>query len=356
MILDARGNLYGTTALGGTYGYGVVFKLSQDGTETVLHTFGVGRDGQIPYSDLLMDSDGTIYGTTQDGGTHSKGTVYRLTSDGAETVLYNFCSAGGLFCTDGAIPLGGLIADAQGNLYGTTFDGGDYEGGVVFKLSPSGTLTVLHSFASGTDGFQPSGTMVRDSAGNLYGTTEEGGSTGACPTLGSNGCGTIFKVASDGTVSVIYAFCRDDAGKCADGVDPGDLLVDKYGNLWGAAYLGGTHKQGVVFFVTPSGHETVVHNFDANGADGARPDGGLVMDKAGNLYGTTTSGGATLTDGTVYEIDPPGEESILHSFGLNSLDGTKPTGKLVMDSEGNLYGITGSGGPGGGGTVFKVTP
>ena len=359
VILDAHGNLYGTTMVGGTFDKGVLFKLNSNRTETLLHVFGAGSDGQLPTSDLMMDSAGNIYGTTQAGGAQSMGTVYRVTPGGTETVLYNFCSTGATSCTDGANPLGGVIADAQGNLYGTAYSGGAYGGGTVYKVSPSGGFTVLHSFAGGNDGYYPTHSLLMDSAGNMYGTTAAGGSTRGCSGLFGYGCGTLFTLTGGGTETVLYAFCNDGARKCADGADPeSDLSIDKQGNLWGTTVYGGAHRQGVVFFVTPGGHETVVHNFNFNGTDGALPAGSLIMDKAGNIYGTTTGGGTgtAVSGGTLYKIDRQGRETILHDFGLSSSDGSAPSGNLVMDSEGNLYGITGSGGPEYGGTVFKLTP
>lgn len=351
--MDSKGNLYGTTIAGGTDYEGTVFKLTPRGAETVLLSFLSGEDGYFPGGDLLLDHAGNLYGVTQAGGTHDGGTVFKLTATGRKTILYNFCSTGGSNCTDGSDPIGGVIADAHGNLYGTASAGGAYGGGTAFKLSPIGEFTVLHSFKGGKDGFGPTRRLTMDSAGNLYGTTFTGGSASSCFTY--NGCGTVFKLSPSGSETILYAFCTVGGQACEDGANPeSDLYLDQKGNLWGTAAEGGAHKQGVVFFVSLSGQETVVHSFDSSSADGAFPVGGLTPDRAGNLYGNTTAGGASGPNGTVYKLDPQGKLTILHSF--NSGDGKGPQGDLLMDKAGNLYGITSYGGPNNGGTVFKITP
>jgi uncharacterized repeat protein (TIGR03803 family) len=353
VVMDASGNLYGTTIVGGTAYDGIVFKLNPGGAETVLYTFRGGEDGYYPSGDLLFDGEGNLYGVTQLGGAHDGGTIYKLTPGGEKTVLYNFCSTGGPNCTDGLDPLGGLIADARGNLYGTANGGGAYGGGTAFKLRPNGKLTVLHNFKGGRDGFGPTRRLTMDSAGNLYGTTFVGGSASSCFTY--HGCGTLFKLSPSGSETILYAFCTVGGQACEDGANPeSDLFLDHKGNLWGTAGEGGAYKSGVVYYVGPNGQETVVHSFNPNGIDGALPAGGLVADNAGNLYGTTTAGGAHVQFGTVYKLDPPGNETILHSFDYT--DGTGPQGKLLVDSAGNLYGITSYGGPNSGGTVFKIAP
>ena len=312
LVRDAAGNLYGTTAGGGassgcSFGScGVVFKLAPAGSETVLHSFTGGPDGQDPYGGLTTDAAGNLYGTAVFGGSTTGtchpfggcGVVFELircdsAASGYEfKVLYSF--TGG---ADGARPVARLVRDAAGNLYGTTANGGatsacypPYGCGVVFKLSPSGTETVLHSFSEPGDGAFPGG-LVRDAAGNLYG-------TGA--TITSNpfvfGAGTVFKLSPNGTETVLYSFTGG-----VDGGDPNGVVPDSAGNLYGTTQEGGGSTAcnvpdgtcGVVFKLSPSGTKTVLHSF--TGADGGNSSAGLLRDAAGNLYGTTQYGGANTT-------------------------------------------------------------
>lgn len=240
-ITDAQGNLYGTTAGGGPYlsSAGTVFKLSQKGIETQLYSFLGPPDGWSPVAGLVMDAQGNLYGTTVAGGTYwyaggnNCGTVFKVTPDGTETVLYNF--TGG---ADGDSPRAGLLLDAQGNLYGTTQEGGAYGGGTVFKLTPSGEQTVLYSFCSQaycTDGAGPVAGLIADAQGNLYGTTSGGG--GNC--FSSSACqGTVFKLDPSGAETVLYRFCAQ--SNCADGSNPlAGLIMDAQGNLYGTTANGG---------------------------------------------------------------------------------------------------------------------
>ena len=181
LIQDASGNLYGTTYYGGTNRTGTVFKVTPDGVETVLHSFGTGTDGQYPYAGLIQDASGNLYGTTQQGGTNGTGTVFKVTPAGVETVLYSFGIA-----PDGYYPNAGLIQDASGNLYGTTYYGGTNNKGTVFKVTPAGVETVLYSFGIAPDGYYPSARLIQDASGNLYGTTTQGG---------TNTTGTVFKIS-----------------------------------------------------------------------------------------------------------------------------------------------------------------
>jgi uncharacterized repeat protein (TIGR03803 family) len=291
LILDSIGNLYGTTAYGGKeacapFGCGVVFKLAPDGKESILHLFAGGKDGEVPMGVLVGDNGGNLYGTTENGGgKNNAGTVFEIAADGAETVLYAFTGK-----SDGAYPFAGLIEDSSGNLYGTTQGGGlqDCDGaycGTVFKVAPDGTETVLYAFSGPpNDGDHPYGNLIEDSAGNFYGTTAYGGSADA---------GTVFKLAPDGTETVLYSFSGSDGSTPASG-----LIEDANGNLYGTTYQGGASGDGVVFELAPDGTETVMHAF-AGGTDGADPYGGLIADKAGNLYGTTVRGGGSRNVGTV---------------------------------------------------------
>jgi uncharacterized repeat protein (TIGR03803 family) len=349
----------------------------------VLHRFRGPGDGQGPYGGLILDEAGNLYGTTVGGGT-GYGTVFKLTpnSDGSwtESVLYSF--TGG---EDGDGPIAGLILDEAGNLYGTTQVGGNgcdsYGCGVVFKLTPnsdgSWTESVLYKFTGGEDGYNIFAGLILDHAGNLYGTAVNGG-------IGGGG-GVVFKLTpqSDGswTESVLYNFCS--ITNCADGEYPyADLIFDAAGNLYGATVGGGVLRDcnngygycGVAFRLTPnadgSWKEKVLHKF-TGGKDGGRPYVGLIFDQAGNLYGTTAGGGNVNCDspygcGTVFKLSPNADgswkEKVLHKF-TGGKDGNLPSGGLIFDAEGNLYGTTANGGNlsycvhhAGCGVVFKLTP
>ena len=255
LIADSAGNLYGTTSGGGASYKGVVFKLAPDGTETVLHSFpGFPSDGNSPYAGLIADSAGNLYGTTlsRDSVSHA-GVVFKLAPNGTagwtETVLHSFTG----FPTDGALPYAGLIADSAGNLYGATTGGGASGQGVVFKLAPDGTETVLHAFTGGSDGAYPGvGPLIADSAGNLYGTTTGGGGG-----PGASGQGVVFKLAPNGTggwtESVLYSFTGG-----SDGGQPfyGSLIADGAGNLYGTTVGGGASGAGVVFKLSGTGFVT----------------------------------------------------------------------------------------------------
>jgi uncharacterized repeat protein (TIGR03803 family) len=317
LLRDAGGNLYGTTTYGGNVtkacggaevGCGVVFRLASTGKETVLHRFKGTPDGSQPQPLLVEDTIGNLYGTTIGGGASGgSGTVFRVNSAGKETVLYSF--TGG---SDGCFPAPGVIFDAAGNLYGVAVQGGaafcNSGYGVVFELDTTGTLTVLHTFG-GEDGAYPSSALLFDSVGNLYGTTDGGGTSAEC---GSQGCGTVFELSPQGggdwTETVLYNFCS--LGDCADGEGPGGGLVrDSSGNLYGTAHFGGVSGKGVAFKLDTSGTETVLHTF-TGGADGAEPNAGLIMDNAANLYGSAFFGadkkGECVPDGcgVVFKLIP----------------------------------------------------
>lgn len=280
-LLDAAGNLYGTTDGGGASFFGTVFKLAADNTYSVLHSFTGGNDGAGPVSDLVADASGNLYGTTSAGGTGNCtggcGTVFKITPDGQKTLLYAF--KGG---TDGGVLKSGLAIDAQGNLYGTTDLGGANTRGTVFKLTPAGEKTILYSFLGGSDGAHPYTGVVLDAAGNLYGTTFDGGV-----------CGNIFKLTPEGVVTVLYSFTCG-----TDGANPvADLILDAEGNLYSTTPGNGF---GSVYKLAPDGTITTLHSF-VGGSDGSSPVAGLFMDARGNLYGTTTLGGAS-GKGTVFKV------------------------------------------------------
>lgn len=366
LIMDAKGNLYGTTYEGGSAGLGIVFETSPNGsggwTTTVLHNFRGGADGEYPFAGLVMDSAGNLYGTTFSGGSSSIdcsggcGTIFETSPNGDGTwktaVIHNFDGVAGQW------PCAGLILDGAGNLYGTTGAGGSHGFGVVFETSPNDsggwTTTILHNFGGSDDGQNPKAGLAFDAAGNLYGTTTGGGIAFL---------GVVFEMKPNGsggwTESVIHNF-----GQGLDGAIPqlGSLIFDGAGNLYGTCDLGGSHMLGAAFEMSPDGSggwtEKVIHNF-GSGTDGVNPYSGLIFDGSGNLYGMTTGGGGD-DDGTVFKMTPNGSggwtESVLHNFG-QGLDGSVPTGAaLVLDSSGNLYGMTSAGGSHDLGTVFEVTP
>ena len=282
-----------------------------------------------------------------------------------ENVLYSFCVKDSS-CADGAIPWDSVVPDGSGNLYGTTMLGGAYGLGAVFQLTPSANgrweEKVLYSF-SGQDGADPQSALIFDAAGNLYGTTFYGGNTYASG-CGGSGCGAVFRLkpAKNGSwkEEVLYSFCS--AANCADGAGPwGSVVLDTNGNLYGMAYQGGTTNYGLVFKLHPKGNgvwtEQVLHLFDRNGKDGIWPEAALVLDSSGTLYGTTPFGGQY--DGGIafsLHIAKNGEwrETVLHSFGNDGTDGRIPLAALLLGSDGRLYGTTQSGGAYGFGNVFLL--
>jgi len=348
LTMDPNGNLYGTTMFGGSYGNGTVFMVTPDGAETILYSFtGNGVDGSTPIGGLVMDKAGNIYGTTASGGANGGGTAFKLTPDGAETVLHSFCSQPN--CTDGYYPTAGLMMDSKRNLYGTTIYGGADGAGAAFKLTSVGDETVVFSFCLNMNcasGASPYAGLIKDRAGNLYGTTAYGG---------GNTAGTVFELTPGGLETVLHSF----GSASGDGTTPyADLTTDSKGNLYGTTITGGANGEGTVFEVTPGGAEAVLHSFGSASGDGTAPYVGLIMDKEGNLYGTTRFGGATGY-GTVFELSPPAKiggawiETVFTSF--MGGDGSYPYGRLIMDKEKNLYGTTSGGGPDGLGTVFKIS-
>ena len=351
LVHDSIGNLYGTTLWGGTYNDGAVFKLDRGGHERVVYSFVGGNDGIAPAASLFLDKGGNLYGTTTRGGSSADaGIVFKIDATGKETVLHRF--TGG---SDGGTPLASLLRDRSGNLYGTTYSGGDASClcGTIFKVSPAGAETVLHTFGRGADGQFPLGGLIADSSANLYGTTKGGGAYGA---------GTVFKIDRTGSETVLYSF---NPGNGTDGLQPsGNLARDAAGNLYGTTLEGGDQNTclnfgcGTVFKVDPSGNETVLYAF-GDEPDGAGPSSGVVLDHAGNLYGTTYSGGPGGPDGfgTVFKVDPLGQETVLYHFS-GALDGGFPHCSLLIDRVGDLYGTTFSGGPPetGEGVVFKIKP
>jgi uncharacterized repeat protein (TIGR03803 family) len=354
LILDEKGDLYGTTDLGGEYGLGTVFEWTATGTEKVLYSFGSqSGDGSVPAGGLIFDKENNLYGTAATGGAFGYGAVFELTATGVEKILYSFGGQPG----DGATPVAGLIFDKKGNLYGTTEYGGAHAYGTIFELSAAGTEKVLYSFGSQSgDGTYPVG-LIFDTKSNLYGTTIQGGDL----SCGYGGCGTIFELTKAGTEKVLYSF----SGYPGDGDGPSaGLIFDKKGDLYGTTEYGGTyncigHGCGTVFELTAAGTEKVLYSFGSQSDDGNYPVAGLNFDKKGNLYGTTYASGS-YNYGTVFELTAAGTEKVLYSFGDFLGDGANPEAGLIFDKEGNLYGTTvyvsdhGYGNIGYG-TVFKLT-
>jgi uncharacterized repeat protein (TIGR03803 family) len=334
VIRDAAGNLYGTTSGGGS-GYGTVYKLDTTGHETLLHSFAAGQDGVTPQAGVTRDSTGNLYGTTTGGGLGYRGVVYKVAPTGGESVLYSF--TGG---SDGGIPYAGVVRDSAGNLYGAATIGGPSYGGVVYKLDPTGRQTVLYGFGLGAGGYSPESAPVLDSAGNLYGTTEFGGSANN---------GVVYEMDNAGHQTVLYSFSGDSGG-----ADPtSGVIRDSAGNLYGTAGNGGPANVGVVYKLDSKGHQTVLHAF-TGGVDGVQPYAGIILDSAANLYGTTIYGGPANA-GVVYKVDSAGQETLLYSF-TGGADGANPYAGVIRDSAGNLYGTTYSGGVSNAGVVFKVDP
>jgi len=345
------------------------FTLLSDGNVhagDVLYSFLGGSDGLAPTSGLIADKEGNFYSTTDAGGSSDHGAVFRLAPNGKETVLYSF--AGG---SDGAYPQAGLAQDGHGNLFGTTSEGGADNLGTVFKLAPDGTETVLHSFVGGYDGSGPLAGVILDRKGNLYGTTQSGGST-ACPGT----CGVIFEITRAGKERILYRFTGS-----PDGAYPlSSLLMDKAGNLYATTLGGGVQSNfcgvgcGTVVELSPTGKghwsETVIYAFQGDGNDTTNPWANVIADSAGNLYGTATLGG-NYNDcqsggcGAVYQLTPAGggawTETVLYAF-TGGKDGDTPYAGLVRDAEGNLYGTTFSGSRSanctfyGCGAVFRIAP
>jgi len=295
-----RTYLYGTTSAGGTYGDGTIFRLTTFGAETLLYTFkgnfAGATDGAVPYSRLTTDKAGNFYGTTSQGGGAADcfglcGTVFKLAPDGTESVLHDFQLGG-----DGYGPNAGVIAGKAGVLYGTTV-GGEHGEGTVFKLTPDGTETTLYAFNFQHDGALPNADLLADGSGNFYSTTAKG--------HGANHRGTVFKLAADGTETILHAFGGRRNG---DGAYPyAPLIADGSGNLYGTTLQGGALDCdcGIVFRLASDNTETVLHVFAGKkGGDGAYSYAGLVADMGGNLYGTTWGGGGDCDCGTIFRIAP----------------------------------------------------
>ena len=363
LTFDSKGNLYGVTTGGGDYGVGSIFEMTRNSkgvwTVTTLHSFD-GTDGSSPNGDLIFDAAGNLYGTTPDGGAYDGGTVFELSpgsSGWTFSVLYSFCEV--LGCPDGGAPSAGLVQDESGDLIGTA-GAGLYYMGVVFELTPGSngwTYSVLYNFGSRSDdGSNPKDALILDNAGNLYGTTYYGGVGGG---------GTVFglKHKSTGTwrERLLYSFCPG-GFPCKGGEGPtAGLVFDRSGSFYGTAHGGGAPCDGefcgAVFKLTrtPNGGwvYSVLHDF-AKPQDGFEPITGVVFDKAGNLYGTTATGGSGPCYngcGVVYKLTPPPngkwKYAVLHEF--SSPSESPPDGTLILDTKDNLYGTALS-------VVYEIAP
>ena len=330
LLQGPDGNLYGTTSAGGAHGQGTVFKMTPTGKLATLYDFcskSNCADGSAPYAGLILASDGNFYGTTQSGGASRNGTVFKITPKGALTTLHSFNSR------DGAMPYAALLQASDGNFYGTTESGGASLLGTIFKMTPSGTLTTLHSFSS-TDGSSPEAPLTQANDGNFYGTTYNGG---------TEGYGTVFKMTPAGTLTTLHVFGDPDGRAITAG-----LVQDARGNFYGATTLGGVNGYGSVYSITPQGSMTILHAFGAT--DGASPNA-LALGTDGNFYGTTISGGAN-TDGILFEVTPLGAFNTLYTF--NGSNGADSFAALLQATDGNFYGTTRVGGSKNDGTIFRL--
>jgi uncharacterized repeat protein (TIGR03803 family) len=369
VIQGLDGNLYGTTEYGGAnlpcnqaqVGCGTVFQITPGGKLTTLHSFCPPNqkvpcmDGAYPIGGVILANDGNLYGTTSGGGTHGAGIVFKITSAGKLTTVYNFCSQSG--CVDGWDPNAPLIQGTDGNFYGVTVLGGTggcggcHGGGIAFRLTPAGKLTVLHDFCTGscTDGANPSNPLVQGSDGNFYSVI-----------TGRSGYfdGDLFKMTLSGKLTVLYKFCS--LSNCTDGAFPvGSLTQGADGAFYGTTSGGGAVSDsgsGTFYKITPAGKLTTLHSFDytTKGNYGSLPLAGVVLGTDGNFYGTTYQGGmgCVFGCGTIFEMTPAGKLTTLHLF--DGTDGAGPYG-LFQDTSGSFYGATGSGGSNNIGTVFNVS-
>lgn len=359
VIMDSQGNFYGTTQSGGGSvgcgggGCGTVFELTRGGKVKLLHVFNGDNDGAFPIAGLVMDGAGNLYGTTLNGGGDCQcGTVFKITPYGTESIVYAF--KGG---ADGAFPLGALASDHQGSLFGTTSAGGiDCNGfgvgcGTVFKIKPTGKHKMLYAFNGGHDGIYPAAGLSFGIDGIFYGTTANGGMD--CDGTGQ-GCGTVFALAQRGTEHQLYAFTGGDHGA----YPAGGVVQDHDLNLFGTTNNGGIDCDGsgagcgTAFKLALDGTETSLHVF-VGGDDGSNPRAAPLLDDVGNLYGTTAAGGGENSSGVVFRLSPDGKEKILYAFTGGS-DGGGPFSGLTADALGNLYGTTFTGGDYFDGTVFKL--
>jgi uncharacterized repeat protein (TIGR03803 family) len=359
LIEGSDGSFYGTTSNGGTKNDGTIYKITPTGLLTNVHTFtGTGGDGAGPTAPLILGTDGNFYGTTAYGGTTGNGIVFRMTPQGVWTNLHSF-----IFGSEGARPGAALVLGNDGNFYGTTHDGGTYGYGTVFKITPDGALTPLYSFSNGSDGGYPRAPLVQGVNGNFYGTSQ--GSSAAFPSTDS--IGTVFEITSGGVLTTLYRFTNG-----IDGANPSaGLVLGTNGSFFGAAETGGVigwgsspirgfgrilpgaYGWGAIFTITPDGEFTPLGAFPG-ASEGTNPGAGLIQATNGMFYGVTERGG-TNEDGTVFQMSLDGTVTPLYSFTAGN-DGAVPIAALTQGSDGNLYGSTYEGGISNSGAIFKITP
>lgn len=335
LVQGTDGNLYGTTIYGGTNDYGAVFKVSTAGALTTLHSFGLTDHG--PFGSLVLGTDGNFYGTTL-------GTVFKITPTGAFTTLHTFTG----YPTDGLTPYAGLIQGSDGNFYGTTSQGGAFGSGTVFKITPAGAVTLLHSFDY-DDGSYPVSELVQASNGDFYGTTEDGGTDGDCY------CGTVFQLTPAGALTTLHSF----AGYPTEGSNPyAGLTQGNDGSLYGTTYGGGANNYGTVFKITTAGTLTTLHSFAGGASDGSNPNAAIVQGTDGNFYGTTIYGG-TEFDGIIFKVTTRGTLTTVYDMGSNIHaiypSGAYPFAGLLQDTNGDFYGTTQMGPGQDDGSVFSLS-
>lgn len=365
LVQGVDGSLYGTTRFGGIgylgSGFGTVFKMTTAGSLTTVYNFcatsGVCTDGDVPTAGLTFGTDGNFYGTTPVGGATAQGVIFKMSPAGVFTTLHSFCLQQS--CSDGEDPLGTLVQAANGVFYGTTAIGSNIVApGTIFAITSTGNFTRLYSFCSQTncaDGELPESGLIQGTDGNLYGTTNDGGLQNCG---GVNGCGTIFRISPAGKFTTLYSFCSQGGNPCPDGANPvGSLVQGADGNFYGTTCCGGNNTTGgTVFKMTPAGSLTTLYTFCSltNCADGSNPQGALIQGTDGSFYGTTKTGGFSGCTfyglpngcGTIFRITSEGALTTLYRFchQKSCPDGARPAAGLWQATDGNFYGTTEFGG------------
>ena len=358
LIQSVDGNFYGTTSFGGNSNRGTIFKITPNGRVTTLYSFCPQTgcaDGSVPYGGLVQTVDGDLYGTTYEGGPLNDGTVFELSPKDGLSTIHTFCSEAN--CSDGVLPYAGLVPGIDGDFYGVTSltSGAKTTYGIVFEIGATGQFTTLYTFCSRSnciDGSLAKGVILANS-GRLYGTTPDGG---------ADKVGTVFEMTPDGKLTTIHSFNK------SDGEYPNTLIQAADGNLYGTTLYGGANGSGVAFKITPTGQFTLLYSFCslANCADGGGVNAPLMQGTDGNFYGTTTFGGTVQINGpfagygTVFQITPAGVLTTLHTFclqGGDCEDGSYPEAGLTQGTDGNFYGTTYGRPqcPGSCGTVFRLS-
>ncbi len=356
LVLGADGSFYGAAEmggiigwggpfqhygriLGGTQGWGSIFTITQGGQFTALFAFGGGTEGQNPGAGLIQTTNGMFYGVTERGGTNDDGTVFQMSADGTVTPLYSFTAG-----NDGAVPIAPLMQGNDGDFYGTTYEGGISNAGAIFKITPAGILTTLHTFTNGLDGGNPYAPLIQGTDGNFYGTTSSGG--------GKNGYGTVFQITPAGALTPLHAFTNSGSGKGGTYPTAG-LVQGADGQFYGTTHGGGTNGYGTIFKISSSGVLSYLYSFTGTN-DGAGPSATLTQGGDGCFYGVCDDGTSSAGNGTIFTVTPAGVLTPLYSLnGTN--DGRLPEAPLILGTDGKLYGTTESGGVNFYGTVFQIT-